>query len=326
MIIYDCSNSAEYTHRPPKDNEIVRYLKENAAQYGHSFTDDPAAGEVYFTNDIFPSTLENDKIKVKRMDGVFSRYDNKHRNESLNKAAAEADLVIFISEYARKSYYKLYGKEEHRISTSVVILNEADYKTFYPGKINNSEPKTVVCVADDWSRPEKRFEEIIKLANRLSTVQFVVVGRVNNVCLPSNIVLTGVQPHDKLANILRQADVMYSPFYRDPCPKTMVQAAYCGLPILYTDSGGQPEIKGTGVSIPDISSDGFDDYVPELSLENVVNAWDVLCKDYVAIREKSINFFGKIHFDKMISNYFAVMETFPRMFKRHRRMFDLFYR
>lgn len=101
MIIYDCSNSTEYTNRPPKDNEIVRYLKENAAQYGHSFTDDPHAGEVYFTNDIFPSTLENDKIKAKRMDGVFNRHDNKHRNEPLNKAAAEADLVIFISEYAR---------------------------------------------------------------------------------------------------------------------------------------------------------------------------------------------------------------------------------
>ena len=37
--------------------------------------------------------------------------------------------------------------------------------------------------------------------------------------------------------------------YKDPCPNTVIEALSCGLPILYSASGGVPEIVGNGCGV-----------------------------------------------------------------------------
>ena len=43
--------------------------------------------------------------------------------------------------------------------------------------------------------------------------------------------------------------------YKDPCPNTVVEALSCGLPILYSESGGIPELVnnscGVGLKVKD---------------------------------------------------------------------------
>lgn len=114
LKIFDCSNSEE---RPmnrnfggPIQNEFVSLLHKHSNNYFVKFVDDVNECDIIFTNDIYPEyILEIDKPKVKRMDGIFWQTDLKERNEKYNKAAEQSDLVIFISEYSRNSYYKLYG-------------------------------------------------------------------------------------------------------------------------------------------------------------------------------------------------------------------------
>jgi hypothetical protein len=54
-----------------------------------------------------------------------------------------------------------------------------------------------------------------------------------------------------MAKIMNMADAMISFSYRDPCPKTVSQGISCGLPILFSNSGGHPEQIKNGVAIPD---------------------------------------------------------------------------
>lgn len=125
LRIFDCSNSSE---RPanrnfggPIQNEFVGLLHKYSKKYGIVFVDSLDDCDVVFTNDVYPeSVLTSDKPRVKRMDGVFWQNELKERNEKYNLAAKQSDLVIFISEYSKKSFETLYGYD---LEKSVVVTH-----------------------------------------------------------------------------------------------------------------------------------------------------------------------------------------------------------
>ena len=56
-------------------------------------------------------------------------------------------------------------------------------------------------------------------------------------------------------HIYQKGDAYIMLKYKDPCPNTVIEAMSCGLPILYSDSGGLPEIIGdNGILINNINS------------------------------------------------------------------------
>ena len=51
------------------------------------------------------------------------------------------------------------------------------------------------------------------------------------------------------------ADAYLALSYMDPCPNAVIEAMSCGLPVLYADSGGIPELiggeAGVGLAVPE---------------------------------------------------------------------------
>lgn len=323
MKIYDCSNSevslkakGKSIRRDygPKENDILRYLKQYASEFGHVFVKNPDDADVIFTNDIFPESFPGKK-KVKRMDGVFARADMVHRNEALNQAAREADHVIFISDYSRESYFKLYDPDCCTLKSWSTIPNEVDPQIFYPGldwsSTNyNTSPKEMIAVASDWSRPEKRLNDLLLLAEMAPNTDFILVGKVPDKVWPKNIRFKGyIDTPQKLADTLRMADGMVSFFYKDAYPKTMVQAKYCGLPVLYTNSGGQDQIGVSGIMVPDIKNISFDKTVPRLKVEDILKAWKLFKSSYKDLKEEAKWNGGRDAFVSMLKKYFNVLNT-----------------
>ncbi len=344
MKIYDCSNSEASLKAKgrlhcsirrdygPKENDILRYLKQYASEFGHVFVQCPEDADVIFTNDIFPESFPGKK-KVKRMDGVFARADTVHRNEALNKAAQEADHVIFISDYSRDSYFQLYDPDRKTLKGWTTIPNEVDPLVFYPGVENVTDhPKRMIASASDWSRPEKRLEDLIKLAEIAPDVEFVLVGKVpdqwpqQNVSLyyngepvsgrikyPKNITIKGyIDTPQGLAHELREADGMVSLFYNDAYPKTMIQAKYCGLPVLFAGSGGQIQIGAAGIIVPDIGIISFHELVPRLDPVGLSSAWQVFEFNFKVLKKEATAWAvndREIAFKSMLVKYFTVIEN-----------------
>lgn len=52
--------------------------------------------------------------------------------------------------------------------------------------------------------------------------------------------------------LMQEADILLHPKYNDPCPRLVVEAMACGLPIVFSHSGGVPELVGpdAGIGVP----------------------------------------------------------------------------
>ena len=317
--IYDCSNSADRPiHRNgggPKANNIITYLKDFAHKYDCIFTEKFVEAEVAITNDVFPDFVANSSIrKVKRMDGVFFLESLKERNEPYNKAAQIADHVIFISEFSKCSYFELYS---NNIKSYSIAVNRAGHE-FYPDKNKNINEKLspiAVAVASDWSRKEKRIDDIIKFAEYLKDhgkpmqkTGIFLIGKYDGK-VPDNIIKCGyISSHNETANIMRKCDYMVNFSYKDPCPKTVAQGVSCGLPIFYANSGGTKEMIYAGIGVPDQKSIKFEEDIPPLNFADILENWNVFIRNLKELSNCAKNFDGQSAFETMLSNYFDTIK------------------
>jgi glycosyltransferase involved in cell wall biosynthesis len=312
--IFDCSNSSE---RPPHRNgggplvnDVMRYLHENCEYYGFTFVNDPHIADVIITNDVFPKyILDLKKPLVKRMDGVFWHKDFVQRNHPLNRAAQQADNVIFITNYSRDSFFNTYNQP---LKDYCVVRHWVDPKVFrrfeYP--LNK---KLVLCAsATDWDREEKRYLSIIKLASMFKD-QFLLnlIGKNSYfIRTSSNVTKYGyISDPKEMANIFNSSDGFVNLSYRDAATKTVPQAISCGLPILYAQSGGVHEMVGNyGVPIPEIENFDFIEYVPHLTEYQLEQGFKNYLSKFDDIRKSLKTFDPNDKFDEMLDGYFNAIK------------------
>ncbi len=82
-------------------------------------------------------------------------------------------------------------------------------------------------------------------------------------------------PSEELAKILKQHDVYIASSEDDPCSNALIEALNCGLPALFLQSGGHPEIvKDGGV--------GF------IGTGDLINALEEISNNYTLYQNKII--------------------------------------
>tara|TARA_Y100001960_G_scaffold321521_1_gene396434 strand:+ start:579 stop:1691 length:1113 start_codon:yes stop_codon:yes gene_type:complete len=111
------------------------------------------------------------------------------------------------------------------------------------------------------------------------------------------------------ADLYRTADILLHTKYNDPCPGLVVEAMACGLPVVYSDSGGVPELVGpeAGIGVP-APLDWEEDHLPHPR-----NLADAVCKVAVnvdryaeAARQRAVDLFD-----------------INPWFQRHREVFEM---
>lgn len=189
------------------------------------------------------------KVKmIHRVDGPISPY--RGEDDGTDKRICEinnklADATIFQSLYSLKKHEELglYFKNSTIIHNAVdgAIFNQEGRASFPKGE------RKIRIIAASWSDNPRKGGPVYKwLDDQLdwNKYEFTFVGRTKETF--KNIKHLEALPSEDLAKILKQHDIYITASENDPCSNSVVEALACGLPVVYLNSGGHPELVGQG--------------------------------------------------------------------------------
>lgn len=132
----------------------------------------------------------------------------------------------------------------------VIVTNASNPGIFHrptePRPARPTGPLRVIASA--WSpNPGKGAAVYEWLTRRLdpARVAFTFVGNTTAALADASAKRTPVAS-EALADLLRDHDVYLTASRNDPCSNALIEALACGLPAIYHDSGGHPELAGLG--------------------------------------------------------------------------------
>jgi glycosyltransferase involved in cell wall biosynthesis len=244
-------------HKPPYGggNQFMLALRTALSRRGvrirvndSSKADIHLCNSAWFSVDALRVAIRNGESRmVHRIDGPVSLYRNTDRAEDdrifmLNQELATATVFQSFWCYARS--LSLGYKAE----APIVIHNAVDGRIFYPPRRrSNRKANRIRLISSAWSdNPRKGLDVFSWLDENLdfNRFEYTFVGRVK--AQFRNIRLIPPQSSKSLAAILREHDVFVSASRSEPCSNALIEAMACGLPALYMNDGGNPELVQFG--------------------------------------------------------------------------------
>ena len=220
-------------------------------------------------------------LKLKRVpivhnqNGVFYKGwfkgDWVKQNKKISFAYHAADYVFYQSKFCKDAADRFLGI---RKGNGEILYNAVDTKLFLPSKSKyNNKSKGKVKIPFVFLITGKinnhlyyRLESTIlgiAYANKKGfSFELHIAGWIENEALTKAISLCqsyniqdkvfflGKYSQEEAPNIYRRADAYITTKHNDPCPNAVIEAMSCGLPILYSNTGGVPELVGNHAGIP----------------------------------------------------------------------------
>ena len=206
-------------------------------------------------------------------------------NKPLAQMLHAADHVFFQSEFSKLGSDLFLGE---RRGPWEVLYNPVDTARFTPEPRPPGRPLTILLGGNQYQH--YRFDSAVRafahLAREHPEARLLVSGRLSwtrltdldeayrsaarllsELAIADRVELVGTYTQLEAPELMRRADVLVHTKYNDPCPGVVIEAMACGLPVVYSSSGGVPELVGpeAGIGIP-APLDWEKDHSPEPEL------------------------------------------------------------
>ena len=240
----------------------------------------------------------NKNVKVvQRINECDERKNTKKINKLYLKSSEVADHVVFVSEWLRKIYIDL-GMEKEKTS---VIMSGSDTLIFNSiGATKKPVNRKFKVLTHHWSSNwMKGFELYLELDKKLSEptlknkIEFTYIGNVDKKYEFSNTNILQPLSGLELAEEIKDHDIYITGSLNEPSGNHHIEAALCGLPILYVNSGGIPEY--------------CQDYGLEIDIENFEEKILYMIDYYDIFKNKMKNY--PFESKKMSSNYLELFNN-----------------
>jgi glycosyltransferase involved in cell wall biosynthesis len=220
---------------------------------------------------------------VLNQNGVFypAWFDGDWRGKNAEMAAAYhmADHVFWQSAFCRRCADRFLGERE---GPGEVLYNAVDTGRFVPLDERPERPVTFLVAGKIehhlYARIGDALEGLARLRADGSNVRLIVAGSLDDrsrqhsadditrLGLADAVSFTGPYDQDQAPGVYRSADIYLMTKPNDPCPNTVLEALACGLPVIYSATGGVPELVGEEAGWPLVCKEDFDAMVwPDVS-------------------------------------------------------------
>jgi glycosyltransferase involved in cell wall biosynthesis len=209
--------------------------------------------------------------------------DWRAKNREMARAWHAAEYVFCQSEFCRECAHRFLGK---RSGPTEILFNAVDIDHFSPlseteyliraerrpvflltGKIDDHMFYRVDATVRGFHRACSRgLDAELRLSGWMSpNVKDMTNDLIMDLGLTDRVIVTGPYHQEEAPEIYRAADIYIMLKHNDPCPNTVIEALSCGLPVLFSNSGGVPELATgkAGRALP--VTQGFDEnHVPTM--------------------------------------------------------------
>lgn len=188
--------------------------------------------------------------------------DWKTPNRIMGEAYHVADWVFWQSEFCRRAADKFLGV---RAGRGEVLYNAVDTVRFAPAPRSERKPFVFLITGKIGDHLSYRLESTIAglasarqqgLDAHLRIAGTVGAGArqaadalAERLGVGGQVSYVGRYSQEDAPAVYNAADVYVMTKYNDPCPNTVLEALACGLPVLYSSSGGVPELVGSDAGI-----------------------------------------------------------------------------
>jgi len=208
-------------------------------------------------------------LYVHRVDGPIDVYRGRRDGvddgiHSMNLKCA--DKTIFQSRYSLEKHLELGMK----FKNPTVIMNAADPDIFHSrGRVEFAPRRKIKLIASSWSDNVNKGAAVYQWLDEhldWKKFEFTFVGR--SPLHFKNIHMIPPVDSNQMADLFRKHEIYITASKNDPCSNSLIEALACGLPAIYLQSGGHPEIVNQAGA-------GFEsaEQIPQL-LEEIINRYE----------------------------------------------------
>jgi glycosyltransferase involved in cell wall biosynthesis len=190
---------------------------------------------------------------VLRINNSSESRDDKKKlfNRSRLMANTVADHTVFISRWLKS----VYVRDGFKNTSCSIIMNGADQSVFHPRVSVKGSSSKLRIITHHWSDNLNKGFDIYSRLDRLiaetefgDKVSFTFIGRAPKGFKFQACTHLAPMPPDQIAERLSEYDIYLTASRHEGAGMHHIEAALCGLPLLYIDSGAIPEYcRGFGV-------------------------------------------------------------------------------
>ena len=257
--------------------------------------------------------LKKKKIPIiHNQNGVFypSWYSGDYlaKNKIMQNQYQKADYIFFQSIFCKQIAEKFLGKS---LCESEVLYNSVDTSFFKPGNIKLENDNFIFLITGKFYSHLFYSLECVILAIEIAKknnlnfsfriagiidlkTQKKIIDLINKRNLKDKVEITGPYKQENANKVYQKVNAFVYMSHNAPCPNSVIEALSSGLPVLYSNSGGIPEIVGDECGIGIDTKDSFENPTspsPQMIYEGMLE----IIKNHSLMsynsRERAVKFF-----------------------------------
>lgn len=187
-------------------------------------------------------------------------------NAPMRELLSRADHVFYQSEFCRLSADRFAGPPAAAFE---VLYNPVDTSRFVPAPPRQAARTLTLLLAgsqDQWYRFASAVDTLAQLTARGVDARLLITGRLGwnkdpdtarseadrlmtERRVADRVELVGRYTQADAPAIFQRADIVLHTKYNDPAPTAVLEALSCGCPVVYSKTGGVPELVGDDAGI-----------------------------------------------------------------------------